>query len=93
MTSRVRGGYGKEKIRVCQFMEFTLVQNRGSYIAGRSVHNQRIERLWIDVWMSFTSRFVNIFYQLETEGILNVDVDEDIVKVPTIFYSTEQKQI
>lgn len=43
VPSRVRCG---ENVLVCQFMVSYRGCGRGSHIAGSSVHNQIIERLW-----------------------------------------------
>ena len=40
-------------------------------IVGRSVHNQRIERLWCDIWDGVTSLYYQIFYHMEEQGILD----------------------
>jgi hypothetical protein len=44
--------------------------SRNSFIAGTSVHNQRIERLWRDVFTA-TGSFYSIFYKLEDMKILD----------------------
>jgi hypothetical protein len=46
----VRADCGTENFDVKYFMEEMRGDSRGSFISGRSVHNQRIERLWRDVF-------------------------------------------
>ncbi|KAJ3768271.1 hypothetical protein FB446DRAFT_766700 [Lentinula raphanica] len=54
-------------------MEHARGSGRGSYIWGRSVHNVRIERLWVDVSNYITQRWNDYFTHLELEHQLDVD--------------------
>ena len=63
LSSRVCSDKGKEKTDVAWFMLSHPLRgpDRGNHITGRSVHNQRIERLWRDilgVYLFFTICFV-----------------------------------
>ncbi|KAL0159163.1 hypothetical protein M9458_042888, partial [Cirrhinus mrigala] len=49
------------------------------HITGESVHNQRIERLWRDVFLHVLHSFYSMFYSLEDSELL--DPSNDIHKV------------
>ena len=71
--SRVRGDYGVENALVYTAMTEKRGENRGSFIAGKSTRNQRIERLWRDVFRCVAVFFYYVFYGMEETGLLDIE--------------------
>uniref|UniRef100_A0A1X7TV99 Integrase core domain-containing protein n=1 Tax=Amphimedon queenslandica TaxID=400682 RepID=A0A1X7TV99_AMPQE len=82
--SCVRGNRGGENVQLAEFMVQQREAGRGSFIFGRSVHNQRIERPWRDVFQGCLTGFYSVFYEMEEPCILDID-NELHLFVCTIF--------
>uniref|UniRef100_A0A8C6PT05 Integrase catalytic domain-containing protein n=1 Tax=Nothobranchius furzeri TaxID=105023 RepID=A0A8C6PT05_NOTFU len=73
VPSRVRTDRGGENNAICLMMNIFRGFDRGSALRGRSTHNQRIERLWRDLWRGTTNVYWDLFHHLEDEGIIDID--------------------
>lgn len=64
---------GGENIRVAEYMwSHPRADVQGTnMIMGRSVHNQRIERLWRDVFQGCIGLYYQLFMHLESSGVLD----------------------
>lgn len=91
IPSRVRSDKGGENILVCQYVIAVRSTDRSSHIAGSSVHNQRIEHLWCDVYRCVCSIYHKLFYSMEATGILNLVSEIDLFVLHCIYTATYQQ--
>ena len=61
LPSRLRADGGSEFNHVRTFMENANGEDRGSFMDGQSVHNQRIERLWRDVYEKVLDKYYKLW--------------------------------
>ena len=85
VPSRVRLDKGGENVMVCYFMVSQRGIGRSSHIAGPSTHNQRIERLWRDVYHCIASTYQGLFYHMEEEHLLDPACEMDLFVLHCVF--------
>jgi len=84
----IRGDRGLENVAIA-----TSLRGENHFIAGRSVHNVRIERLWRDMHRVVTKRYQSIFRTLEEEYAVNFDIPENVWIIQSIFLPSINEQL
>ena len=80
--SRVRSGHGGD---IARLMLALRGLQRGSHITGPSTRNQRIERLWRDVFENCLHVYYSLFYILEDNGVFDVNNEIHLLTLHYIY--------
>eukprot|EP00111_Clytia_hemisphaerica_P016237 TCONS_00048028-protein len=62
-------------------------------LTGRSVHNQRIERLWLDVKLKVNCIFIDLFRNFEEDGLLDPANEVHLFALQYIFCPRINKKL
>ena len=84
MPLHMRADHGGENQRVWETLIATH-NTQSAVIAGSSVHNVRIERMWRDVNRLVSHQFREIFFQLESENVLDPLNQTDLFCLAKVF--------
>ena len=68
VPSQIRADKGGENVVCWDCMAELRGEDRRSYITGSSVHNQRVKRLWRDLWNAVACDFYYTFQAMEDHG-------------------------
>ncbi|KAF9642920.1 hypothetical protein BDM02DRAFT_3192471 [Thelephora ganbajun] len=82
---RIRGDKGLENIDLCTWMIMFQGPNRASFMWGKSTHNTRIERLWLESGQHFARGWRAFFTHLEQHHSLERDNPHHIWLLHTLF--------
>ena len=85
IPSRIRVDDGGENNAICALMQLLRGSDHNAAIRGASVHNQRIERFWRDMWNGATNVFYNLFYYLEHSNYLDSDNEQHMWALHYVF--------
>ena len=84
IPDRVCSDHGRENINVWRHM-LSIHNDPACVLTWSSTHNERVERLWRDVYQDVTSSFVVAFKTLESKQMLNPLNEVDIFCLHYIF--------
>ena len=93
LPSHIRTDRGGENIGIWRYMNYMRGEGRASYIAGSSVHNSRIERLWRDVRTNVLSTYAIVFHSLENEGVLDIENEVDLFCLHYVYLPRIQESL
>ena len=82
---RIRTDHGTENVEVAKFMLHRYTVATNPVITGRSIHNQRIERLWRDVFTYVLQHYYNLFYYLEANNELKPTNEIEMFALQYVF--------
>lgn len=81
----MRSDHGGENVNVWKYMLYHHNYVHSCVLTGSSTHNERIERLWRDVFQCVGQIFYNILYDLEDDGVFDPLNNDDLFCVHYVF--------
>ena len=95
LPSRVRGDQGVENVDVAWYMFTHPLRgpSRGSFISGKSCHNQRIERFWRDLFHGCLFPFYHMFWYMEDSNYLDISKSTHLFCLQYVFLPRVNRHI